>query len=153
MKYLRNYVGANEPLLLTTELHWILFLYPFLYSIMLVLFVNFRSIHFPPIIHIGGGVIVAVAWILAMARYLFTEFALSKQRVLMKQGLIRVQTAELLMARIESVEMQQSILGRILGYGTLLIHGTGGNQLVFRQIADPVGFRQKVLVQAEAASV
>lgn len=71
------------------------------------------------------------------------EFAITNKRVIIKTGLISRKTIELNLTKIESVNVDQSILGRILGYGSLQIVGTGGTKEVFPNINNPLTFRKK----------
>lgn len=71
------------------------------------------------------------------------EFAITNKRVIIKTGLISRRTVELNLSKIESVNVNQSILGRILGYGSLQIVGTGGTKEVFPSINKPLAFRKK----------
>jgi uncharacterized membrane protein YdbT with pleckstrin-like domain len=71
------------------------------------------------------------------------EFVITNKRIIMKTGLIRRKTFEMNLSKIESVNVDQSILGRILGYGTVKIIGTGGSMNSFEKIRQPVKFRKK----------
>ena len=71
------------------------------------------------------------------------EFAITNKRVIIKTGLISRRTVELNLSKIESVNVDQSILGRILGYGSLQIVGTGGTKEIFPNINKPLTFRKK----------
>jgi uncharacterized membrane protein YdbT with pleckstrin-like domain len=71
------------------------------------------------------------------------EFAITNKRVIIKTGLISRKTFEMNHSKIESVNVDQSILGRILGYGTIGIVGSGGTREVFPNIKDPLAFRKK----------
>lgn len=71
------------------------------------------------------------------------EFAITNKRVIIKTGLISRRTFELNLTKIESVNVDQSILGRILGYGSLQIVGTGGTKEIFPNINKPLVFRKK----------
>ena len=71
------------------------------------------------------------------------EFAITNKRVIIKKGLIRRDTFEMNISKIESVNVDQSILGRILGYGTVRIVGTGGSLSSFCKIRHPLEFRKK----------
>jgi len=71
------------------------------------------------------------------------EFAITNKRVIIKTGLIRRSTIELNLSKIESVNVDQGILGRILGYGSLQIVGTGGTKEIFHNINKPLTFRKK----------
>jgi uncharacterized membrane protein YdbT with pleckstrin-like domain len=71
------------------------------------------------------------------------EFAITNKRVIIKTGLISRKTFEMNHSKIESVNVDQSILGRILGYGTIGIVGSGGTREVFPNIKNPLAFRKK----------
>ncbi|MBP7274524.1 MAG: PH domain-containing protein [Saprospiraceae bacterium] len=71
------------------------------------------------------------------------EFAITSKRVIIKTGLIRRRTVELNLNKIESVNIDQGILGRILGFGSIQIVGTGGTKEVFPNINKPLTFRKK----------
>jgi uncharacterized membrane protein YdbT with pleckstrin-like domain len=71
------------------------------------------------------------------------EFAITNKRVIIKTGLISRKTFEMNHSKIESVNVDQSILGRILGYGTIRIVGSGGTREVFPNIRKPLQFRKK----------
>jgi uncharacterized membrane protein YdbT with pleckstrin-like domain len=71
------------------------------------------------------------------------EFAITNKRVIIKIGLIRRRTIELNLTKIESVNVVQSVLGRILGFGSIIIVGTGGTKEIFLNIKQPLKFRKK----------
>jgi uncharacterized membrane protein YdbT with pleckstrin-like domain len=71
------------------------------------------------------------------------EYAITTKRIIVKTGLLSRSTLEMNLSKIESVNVNQSILGRILGYGTLRIVGTGGTREFFPKIAKPLEFRKK----------
>ncbi|MCF8254361.1 MAG: PH domain-containing protein [Bacteroidia bacterium] len=71
------------------------------------------------------------------------EFAITNKRVIIKIGLIRRRTIELNLTKIESVNVVQSVLGRILGFGSIIIVGTGGSKETFPNIKKPLKFRKK----------
>jgi uncharacterized membrane protein YdbT with pleckstrin-like domain len=71
------------------------------------------------------------------------EFAITNKRIIVKTGLISRRTLEMNLSKIESVNVDQGILGRILGYGTIRIIGTGGTKEAFPKILNPLEFRKK----------
>jgi uncharacterized membrane protein YdbT with pleckstrin-like domain len=71
------------------------------------------------------------------------EFAITNKRVIIKTGLISRKSFEMNHTKIESVNVDQGILGRILGYGTIRIVGSGGTKEVFPRIKSPLEFRKK----------
>ena len=79
-----------------------------------------------------------------------SEFAVTTKRVIIKVGLISRRTVELNLQKIESIGVDQTIFGRIFGYGTITVIGTGGTKEPFRGLADPLGFRKAVNEATEA---
>jgi uncharacterized membrane protein YdbT with pleckstrin-like domain len=71
------------------------------------------------------------------------EFAITNKRIIMKTGLIARRTLELNLSKVESVIVNQSIFGRILGFGDVIIIGTGGTRETFNDIKKPLEFRKK----------
>ena len=73
-----------------------------------------------------------------------TEIAVTSRRIIYKRGLIRRMTAEMNLDKVESVGVNQSILGRILDYGTIDVRGTGGGIEGVRGIEGPLAFRSAI---------
>jgi uncharacterized membrane protein YdbT with pleckstrin-like domain len=70
------------------------------------------------------------------------EFGITNKRVIVKTGLFSRKTVEMNLNKIESVNVDQSIMGRLLGYGSITIIGTGGTRELFDNISDPIHFRK-----------
>lgn len=98
----------------------------------------------------GGlpGLVLVVAGVLAGAgafiRQATSEFAVTTDRVVVKTGLLARNTIEIQLAKVESVQVSQDIVGRLLNYGTITVAGTGGTHEPFTLIDDPMGFRKAV---------
>ena len=100
--------------------------------------------------------IVMLAWgiyglLLALIYKWTTEMAVTTKRIIAKQGLIRRKTTELNHSKVESFAVDQSILGRILGYGTVTIQGTGGGKTPINGIDDPLAFRREAMQVIDTA--
>ena len=83
-------------------------------------------------------------------KYSTSEFGLSNKRVLMKVGFIRRNSIEVLLSKVEGIQVNQGILGRVLDYGSIIVSGTGGMNDPFHNITNPMEFRRKVQEQIEA---
>ena len=94
----------------------------------------------------GIGIIF---WIIALIRYQTTELVITNKRVIAKVGLIRRRTIEMNVRKIESIQVEQSMLGRMCDYGSLVISGAGNPQTPIPDISNPMNFRRKVLMEAE----
>jgi len=99
------------------------------------------------------GMLMFVMGVFLLVRALIirrtTEIAVTSRRVMIKKGLIRRITMEMNHGRIESYNVDQSILGRIFGYGTLVVNGTGTGHEVIEMIDNPLEFRRKALEVAD----
>jgi uncharacterized membrane protein YdbT with pleckstrin-like domain len=76
------------------------------------------------------------------------EFVITNKRVIVKKGLIAIWTLEMNLQKIETVNVEQSILGRLLDYGSLTLIGTGGTREKFECIKNPIRFR-KAFMEAD----
>ena len=95
----------------------------------------------------GGGfmLFIAVLFIIfAIVRVISTELALTSKRVIAKTGFIRHDTVELRLEKVEGFVVNQSIIGRIFNYGTVIVSGTGGIRTPIPFITQPTEFRRVV---------
>jgi uncharacterized membrane protein YdbT with pleckstrin-like domain len=81
-------------------------------------------------------------FVLPLIDSLTSEYAITNKRVIIKVGLISRRTVEMNLSKIESVNVDQSIVGRLLGYGEISLNGTGGTKESCRDISDPTTFRR-----------
>jgi uncharacterized membrane protein YdbT with pleckstrin-like domain len=112
-----------------TNLTWFIFFWPVVLSIILL-----------PLLS-GLNLMVTVPWlIIAIVDYISSEFV-------MKTGVIKRQTHETQVNKIERINVEQGIIGRLLGYGTIMVSGTGGGITPFKNVADPFTFRKRIQEQ------
>ena len=91
------------------------------------------------------AVIAVVLLIQQWFQWWVTEIAVTNRRVIYKKGLIRRQTNEMNMDKVESVQIDQSILGRTLDYGNVTVLGTGEGFETLRTIASPIELRNSII--------
>ena len=115
-KYVDSNLIKEERVVYEAKLHWIVF-------------ISFRALF--------------TLFIAPLIDYLTSEFAVTNKRIIIKVGFISRRTLELNLSKVESVTVNQSILGRILGYGTIIVIGTGGTKEPFGDIAAPLEFRKQ----------
>ena len=165
MRYIDRNLTAGETVVYETRLHWIVMLRSIIQAIIAVLLAGgilyyaFSSTGAPDdqmhLMECGAAVLIIIAVILLVAgatRRNATEMAVTNHRVIVKVGLVGRRTVELLLSKIESIEVQETGLGRMLGYGTIVLVGTGGTPEPFNRVAHPLEFRSKVQQQIEAFS-
>ncbi len=90
---------------------------------------------------IFGIIILMRAYII----YISTELAFTNKRVIAKVGFIKRDTVEMNITKVETIQVHQSLLGRILNYGTVIISGAGTPQAPIKGIAKPIQFRTKFM--------
>lgn len=89
-----------------------------------------------------------IFWLVAYIKYRTTELAITNKRVIAKFGFISRRTVELNINKVESIQVDQGILGRIFNFGTLLISGAGNPQAPIPGISKPMAFR-KAFMEAQ----
>ena len=92
-----------------------------------------------------------IFFIVAYIRYKTTELAFTNKRVIAKFGFISRQTVELNISKVESIQVNQGILGRIFNFGTLVISGAGNPQAPIPGISDPMAFRRAFMESQDNA--
>ncbi len=145
MGYIEDNLMSGEKVIYRAKLHWMVFSGPIIFAVIAYMFFA------------GGGdiaaaggffLLIAIMWgVSAFITFKTSEFAVTNMRVLIKVGWIRRNSLETLLTKVEGVQVNQGILGRILNYGTIIIRGTGGTHNPFRKIAAPLEFRKRVQEQ------
>jgi len=98
---------------------------------------------------VGGAVVVVGLLLLVppLVAYRTTEFGVTNKRVIVKTGFIRRHTLELLLRQVEAISVDQSLTGRLLGFGSLTLTGTGGVREEFHRVVSPLEFRRRIQAQ------
>ena len=89
--------------------------------------------------------LIALAW--GFTKRNATEMAVTNKRVLIKTGLGNRRTLDVMLSRVESIGVEETFLGRMLGYGSVTVRGTGGTPESFVMISHPQEFRRSVQAQ------
>ena len=149
MSYLDDHLLAGEHIIYRARLHWIIFatsLVVIALGIVLaiVLGVYASDYWYAGAALAGIGLLTAIG---PAVRYASSEFAVTDKRVVAKLGFIERESLETLLSKIEAIGVDQGIVGRMLGFGTITITGTGGTEESFPRIADPLEFRRQIQSQ------
>ena len=115
-QYIRKHLISNEHIIFETTYHWIIF----------------------------TSIFALVTLLLSpLIQYYTSEFCITNRRIVVKLGWIRLKITEMNLSKVESTEVDQNLLGRLLGYGTLSIHGTGGTVETFFYVKQPLEFKNQ----------
>jgi uncharacterized membrane protein YdbT with pleckstrin-like domain len=132
MSYIENSLGDGETIIARAHFHW-------LYSLLAWLALIFLGIF-------GIGIIIFISM---MVRKWTTEIGVTSHRFVEKKGLFSLRSNEIALPNIEGVKVNQSFPGRLFGYGTVRIEGTGVDAVTTPNIADPVGFVRAIQTAKE----
>ena len=113
--YVNKHLIKDESVAYETKLHW-------------VIFFSLKSIF----------TLTIYAW---LKRWL-SEFVITNRRIVIKEGFIARRTFEMNLSKIETVNVDQTVMGRMLNFGSITIIGTGGTKETFHNIARPMAFRK-----------
>jgi uncharacterized membrane protein YdbT with pleckstrin-like domain len=80
--------------------------------------------------------------------FVTSEFAVTNKRLIVKVGVLRRRIVEMQLSKVEAIAVDQSLLGRIFGYGNIVVTGTGGTKEPFSAISSPLKFRRAVQAAA-----
>ena len=162
MSYVQKHLLEGETIVYETRLHWVVLIGPVLLGLLFGLtgvgmfVLSGRTAADQSAAHqslmVLGAVFFFVALIFIVRGIVWrnaTEMTVTNKRVFVKVGLAARRTIELLLSRVESIGVEESVTGRMLGYGTVIVHGTGGTPEVFNMIAHPLEFRTQVQQQIE----
>jgi uncharacterized membrane protein YdbT with pleckstrin-like domain len=149
MRYVRRVLQPGETIVYSTKLHWRVYIHAILLLIAGIILAaaaiaTSDNQNLSLALRIAAGIFALLALSAALRAFIrraTTELAVTDHRVIYKSGLLSRHTIEMNRDKVESVDVDQSLLGRILGYGTVIVRGTGGSLEPMRNIGDPLTFR------------
>lgn len=162
MSYIDETLMGDEQVVYRTKPHWIIFTpsVGWLVLAFLIMIVGpryqvansylYNSYTLSDILAFITLGIAFISALVAFVTYQTSEFGITNRRILMKVGFISRTTLEMLLQRVESIQVYQSIPGRIFNYGSIVISGTGGSKDPFPNIPDPLIFRKYAQEQIES---
>jgi uncharacterized membrane protein YdbT with pleckstrin-like domain len=157
--YIENNLIPGEQVIYKTGYHWIVMFWSLLASIVLdalgiVSLIRgltatdkSSSSTVFAIAGIAALVLSSIILVNGIIRRRSTEIAVSNKRVLIKTGIVARKSIEVLLAKVESIGVDETVLGRMLGFGTVVVRGTGGTFETFERISHPDEFRRQVQAQ------
>lgn len=151
MRYVEQSLTEGEQIVHTTHRHWVVLVGPTAGALVLAV-PGIALLFAKDMFCIGGVVLLIVAagvFVRGLLHRYGFEFAVTNKRVIYRKGIASISSDELFLDKIESVLVQQGLLGRWLGYGNVSVRGTGGSWEPFPNIADPLLLRRRIQEQIE----
>lgn len=146
----KEFLSKKERIVYETHLHWILFLDSVMYFVIAILFsfvahriggeyekfIHYLSLPF----WAYGGIKFLMEWV----QHTSADFIITNTRVIIKVGVLKRSSLSIPLTKIESIEIDQTLIGQIFGFGSMHITGTGTATSKFEYITAPGTFRQKI---------
>jgi uncharacterized membrane protein YdbT with pleckstrin-like domain len=157
MAYYLKVLQPGETVRYLGRLHWLIYAGPLSLVFLAVVFALAAAIVRDSADWPSASVICVIAALLCLVlaalrsvrlfiRRWTTEIVVTDRRVIFKTGWISRHTLEMNITKIETVDVDQPIVGRLFGYGTVSVHGTGASMEPMRQVAHPLQLRNSILV-------
>jgi uncharacterized membrane protein YdbT with pleckstrin-like domain len=150
-RYIDDILQPGEKVLYSTNAHWIFYLPSIAAWIVAIAFVVASRMFVTDTPMLLCLALAAISAVFALYRMLIawfhrwtTETDVTNLRVVHKTGFIKRRTFEMSLDKVESVDVNQSILGRILNYGDVTVRGVGEGAETIRTIASPLDFRNHI---------
>lgn len=163
MSYIEQSLGAGETVIIRARFHWLYVAYAWgsaVLPLLVLLALYAEAAAIPPVDssnpYYWGMILVGIWLILGIANCVkmlvlkrTTELGVTSHRFVEKYGVLSMRTNEIALPNIEGVKVHQTLLGRVFGYGTVKIEGTGVDSVTTPVIADPVGFVRAIQTAKE----
>lgn len=153
MQYIESNLLENERVIFKTSLNFYYLIFPLLFLALftftfIINVVNKNTGRASTILDICF-IIALIYNISSLLTYKTSEFGVTNKRVLSKFGFIKRTTTETLISKIETIKVDQSIIGRMLNYGNITIIGTGSTKNKFSEIDKPLLFKKNIEEQID----
>jgi uncharacterized membrane protein YdbT with pleckstrin-like domain len=139
MGFVESNLMPNEKILYRARFHWMIFFWPAVF-----LFCTLSGYTSSKDAGNAFLILTILTGVHSFIVYSTSEFAVTNKRVLAKFGAIRRTSMDILLPKVESVLANQGLLGRMFGYGTIVVRGSGGTANPFPKISNPMELRNQV---------
>lgn len=149
MGYIDKNLLSDERILFRTKKHLIIFFYPIVWTILSsYAYVYMRENALLSQVAFAPWLVAAILWLYSWLEYVTSDFAVTNKRVMMREGFFTRHSNELRLAAISQVNINQSLIGQIMGYGDVAINAFGAFD-TFTYISKPNDFQRHVNQQLD----
>ena len=147
MSYIQNNLQAGEEIKYKADIHWYIFAYPVILLLLSVFFSSAQTgfFHYVSLFLLLSGLFQLIKRILLK---MGTEYVVTNKKVILKSGILSRDALELVLNKCEGIRINQSPMGRMLGFGSIVVT-TGGVTNKFDFITNPIKFRNEINAQIQ----
>lgn len=145
MGYIEKSLAGNEALIAKARFHWLYHVFGYTALVLFLavaayLYAELQAPWFAAMV----GVVGLIIFVCVMVPIWTTEIGVTSERVILKRGFLTRRTDEIELSAIEETNIDQGLLGRLLGFGRITLQGTGDDDVDIPPIADPLRFRKSI---------
>lgn len=158
MGYIRKSLAPDEKILHQGALHWVIYVKPFAWLLVGMSILGYSAmapVNLRLLILFCSAIVLVIGFIRlvnAMIEQVTTDLAVTNKKVVAKWGLLSRRTVEQKLEKVDSVELEQSLAGRFLNYGTIKVNGSGISLTPITRVWAPLSFRRHVEAAIEATT-
>ena len=147
MSYIQNNLQAGEEIKYKADIHWYIFAYPVILLLLSAFFSSAQTglFYYVSIFLLLSGLFQLIKRILLK---MGAEYVVTNKKVILKSGILNRDALELVLNKCEGIRINQSPMGRMLGFGSIVVT-TGGVTNKFDFITNPIKFRNEINAQIQ----
>ena len=147
MSYIQNNLQAGEEIKYKADIHWYIFAYPVILLLLSAFFSSAQTglFYYVSIFLLLSGLFQLIKRILLK---MGAEYVVTNKKVILKSGILNRDALELVLNKYEGIRINQSLMGRMLGFGSIVVT-TGGVTNKFDFITNPIKFRNEINAQIQ----
>ena len=147
MSYIQNNLQAGEEIKYKADIHWYIFAYPVILLLLSAFFSSAQTglFYYVSIFLLLSGLFQLIKRILLK---MGAEYVVTNKKVILKSGILNRDALELVLNKFEGIRINQSLMGRMLGFGSIVVT-TGGVTNKFDFITNPIKFRNEINAQIQ----
>ena len=147
MSYIQNNLQAGEEIKYKADIHWYIFAYPVILLLLSAFFSSAQTglFYYVSILLLLSGLFQLIKRILLK---MGAEYVVTNKKVILKSGSLNRDARELVLNKCEGIRINQSFMGRMLGFGSIVVT-TGGVTNKFDFITNPIKFRNEINAQIQ----
>lgn len=147
MSYIQNNLQAGEEIKYKADIHWYIFAYPVILLLLSAFFSSAQTglFYYVSILLLLSGLFQLIKRILLK---MGAEYVVTNKKVILKSGILNRDALELVLNKSEGIRINQSLMGRMLGFGSIVVT-TGGVTNKFDFITNPIKFRNEINAQIQ----
>jgi len=140
MGYIEKNLVRDEIVIYRAKISWAVFFLPVVLLVLLI----WLSSEIHEIVVVFAIIFSMYILLRVLLVILTTEFAITNRRIIAKKGIIQQNSMEILLSKVESITISQTLDGRVFGFGTVTVTGSGGTKEFFKSISNPLELRNQV---------